>query len=369
MKIRIAAQEIKAAVESAASLAPGNRLKPILETILLTVVPGGLEIAATNLTSAAWFKVDGGADHEPGPICLPAENFLRIVKQAGKAPLTLSWDGKASRAKVHFGSTKVNLPVENHGDFPDVHRFLDDTDFVSLPVNTLIAGLDRTNFAVAGDFKMRTMAGVCFDVSPGSLRLSATDGIRMCSVDHPIENESYSARTVVRPVDTKWLLRIAGGSGSRVDLQITDRFIRFRGPCGEMVHSTIAGSFPKYDIATQLAHEKKVGIKVSDLRSLLTMATLLKSKGLEWKFRFLKDTGNLVIEATSGLDGEVQADLQVNWTHDDFAIGLDPTKILDALKQVEEESIDLLLGTARQPAVIRENGNGLTYHYALSARV
>jgi DNA polymerase-3 subunit beta len=369
MKVDLSADLLRPAVESAASLAPGTMIKPILETLLFSVTDdGAVTISATDYTTTSirFCMVGEGDGIVPGSTCLPSRNLLRLVKQAKGKTLTFSWDEGCPTANVSFGRTSVDLAVERALDFPEVSRFDPSVPSVSLPVADLNGLLKRVNFAVAKDFRSRILAGVRFQTIDDILRVTATDGIRMAVAERKIDNTSgCSIDAVSLPVDPKSLVRIAGKDGT-VAIQY-DKALGFNGQYGEQCHNTMRGRFPAYDLRKQLGYTKAVTVETEALQTALERAALLKAKGQDWKFTLTDEA--MAINARSGLEGNVDTVLPVNWQHDEFAMRLDPVLLLDAVKKVSAEQVELSFGTDRQPALMQETIDDLTYLFALGARV
>lgn len=369
MKVEIAADLLLSAAESAAALAPGTHIRPILETTLVEVgADGAVTLSATDhATSMVWFRVEGGESPQAGRMCVPSANLLRVVKRAGKAPVTLSWNGKSTRANVAFQGTRASLPVENPVDYPEILRFDDTKPYVTVPASIVMGLLSRVNFATAGDFKSRALAGVRMSINSKTISLTATDGIRMAVAAHDIANESGCAFECVtlpiKPKDVQW---IAGKEGN-VDLQKVSGTLRMRGINGERLHNAMTVDFPKFDLESQLALSKRAVFKTKDLQDALERAVMLKAKSPRWEFTF--NNGHMTVNTVTGLDGNLDADAPVEWTHAQMAIRLSPSLLLEAVKAVKSEIVDLDLESPREPVRLREANGGLLYLYALGAQV
>lgn len=372
MKFKIAADKIRPAAEACAAIAPKEGTKPQLEATLITVFESGLvEFAATDLVDSLWFGIEGATDIEPGKVFIPSINFLRTVKQADERELSLSWKSDAGRAKVEFGDTKVGLPVEPPEDFPAIQRFDPALPFITLPAAQLSAMLKRVNFSVMDDFKTRTLAGVNIEVKPKTLRMTATDGVRMATAERDIENKSETRQSaIVRPILPKYLKTFVTEETDSVDVQISEGSVRLRGTRGQLARRAIMGTYPAFDLEKEYGatYQSKVEVVLKELRDVLETAALIKAaRETTCEFKWAENL--LQINANAGLDGQVEAKLVIAWPFEPFKIRLDAGLFAEAVKVADTEKVELSFGTDRQPALLREvTEDGLLYLYCISAK-
>jgi len=384
MRLTIPADKLRAAVEACAAIALGGQ-RPQLEATLIEVLDSGVvEIAATNQNDALWFRIAGATKCEPGKLFTPSANLFRTVKLAGDRDLTVQWE-TGGRAKLSYADVKVGLPVEPPEDFPAMQRFDPSAFFVTLAMPALSAMLKRVNFSVMGDFKTRTLAGVNIEIRPKSLRMTATDGVRMATVERDIENQDGKrASAIVPPITPKFLktftddtetegddeaVEAAEARRDLVDVQVTEGSFRLRGSRGELTRRTIVGTYPDYDLEKQLSatYQSRVDVDSKTLKELLETASLIKANGATTcEFRWSES--GLEVDAASGLDGAVSAKLPLPWKFPPFKIRLDPGLLSDAVKVCEADTVELAFGTDRQPALLREVDEGLLYLYCISSK-
>jgi len=369
MKFTLAADAIRPAVEACASIAPGEGKKPQLESTLITVnADGTVQFAATNTADALWFKVAGATDVEPGPLFVPSVNLLRLVKQADDEKLTVTWDETKGQAIFTFAESRIKLPVEDPKDFPQIQRFDPKGHFVTLPLPALSMMFKRVNFAVMDDFRQRTLAGVNVQIKAKSLKLTTTDGVRMATVERDIDNPTgVRTSTIIPPLPPKIIKTFSIEDEDPVDVQVTDTAIALRGTRGELTRRAINGQFPDWDLEKQLVYQHHIEVPTKSLKEVLETAALLKvNSPTTCEFNWTAD--GLLLEASSGIDGNVRAKLAAPWPHPPFSIRLDAALLAEAVKCADADQVDLSFGDERQPALLREMQDGLLYLYAISPK-
>jgi DNA polymerase III sliding clamp (beta) subunit (PCNA family) len=322
------------------------------------------------MSDSFWFRVDPVPDQAftPGKLFLGSANLIRAVKEAGKGEVTVESVGDHS-ALISWASTKVRLPAEMVGDAPQIKRFNPTDPTVQLPAADLIAMLKRVNFATSSHFKSRAMAFVRIEVKPKSLRLGATDGVRIASVEVDLDKDAdYVSTAYVLPIKPARIkLLVDGDDKVTIKIRVTPEIITLITDSAEMTIRTGHAQWPDYDIDKQLTNAKAVTIPTADMKKLLNGADLLKVKG-ETTCEFRLTATSLEMEAIATIEGAVNSRIPVDWKYDPFTIRLDPSFLWDAVNACEADQVELSFDTNQQPAKLREAEGNRLYLYALGAR-
>ena len=371
MKYTSPAPRLLKAIQAAAALAPGTGKRFQIESTLLTVTDvGALEVQATDMADSFWFRVDPvpNTPFTPGKLFLGSANLSRAIKEAGKADVTIETVGDYG-ALISWGTTKVKLPAEMVEDAPPVKRFNPADPTVQLPASGLIALLKRVNFATSTDFKNRSMAFVRIEVKPKGLRLGATDGARIASVEIDLDKDAaYVSTAYVMPIKPARIkLLVDGDDKVTIKLRVTPEIITLVTDSAEMTVRTGHAQWPDFDIDKQLTNAKAVTIPTADMKKLLNGADLLKVKG-ETTCEFKLTANALEMDAIATVEGAVNSQIPVEWKYDPFTIRLDPSFLWDAVNACDADQVELSFDTNQQPAKLREAEGNRLYLYALGAR-
>jgi DNA polymerase III sliding clamp (beta) subunit (PCNA family) len=367
MRFTAPAESLRAAVDTAASFAPNDGLRPQLECVKVTVREDGTaEFAATDLYRTCWFAVAGATDTDPGSVSISSKNLLRSIKQAKTRGITLSHQPGQQKATIKFGSTEVGLVAEE--SFPDIARFNRDLPSASIDGEVLKGLVKRTRFATHKDFKFRVLSGVQFLITGGGhLQLAASDGVRLAVAKAPVAGPLTGA-AICPPFDHKLLNRIYTEEKPAIEFQYSESALRLVGAAGELSFRTIAGEYPDVSIAAGIDLSTRVDLACGEFKELLQRATLLKVQ-TQTDYRFNLVPGRLDLEVKAGVEGDVTASLAVEWPGAQTRIGLDPALMLPAVKVMDAERIVLCLGNPTDPACLREMNGQIDYAYFVGSRV
>lgn len=371
MKITSPAPRLLKAIQGAAALSPNTGKRFQIESTLLTVTDtGALEVQATDLADSFWFRVDPVPDKPftPGKLFVGSANLLRAVKEAGKAEVTIEVAGRYG-AQISWGTTVVKLPSESVEDAPGIKRVQPTDPSVQLRASEFMGLLKRVNFATSTDFKTRAMAFLRMEVKPKGLRMCATDGVRIASVEVDLDKDpNYVATTYILPIKPARLkLLVDGDDTVMLKIGVTQDMLTLSTDSAEMTVRAGHASWPDFDIDQKITNPKTVMVKTADLKNLLGGAELLKVRG-ETSYEFRWSAAGLEMEAAATVEGSVNAKLAVEWKHDPFTIKLHPGLLWDAVNACDAEQVELSFDTNQQPAKLREAEGNRLYLYALGAR-
>lgn len=368
MKLKVQAPDIKTILDATASVAPGTAKRPQLECTRIDVAQGRVTFASTNLDETVWLTFDGEFEGDPGQVYLPSANLLRVVKEAKKGEVLITWNGKSQKASIRMGGTTIKLPVEPPEHLPPILRFDEEKPFVSLPGSALTGLFTRTRFSIMTDFASRALGGVNLKLTPDQIEAAASDGKRISIVKVPCANQAaLKVSAILPPISTanvKWLIHEPSDT---VDLQLTENRFLLRGPRGELTQGLICGQFPDYEGHVERHHPKSMEVERKPLIEFFDRAKIIKVVS-EIKYKFALRAGEIHMSATAGVDGAVEAVLAVPWTWDDMDIPFDPSLLVDALKAMSSTHVILGFDTPASTILLTEINEDYDNHFAASPR-
>jgi len=369
MRLRAPSIKLKPFVNATASLAPGSGKRPQLECTRIDVLGDKATFSATNLSETVRLVLsDDEMTGEDGSVYLPSVNLQRVVREAKREDVEISWNGKAQKALVQFGSVRVSLPIEPPDNLPRIPKFDAKAPFVTLTGAALAGTLARTTFAVQSNFMARALGGVSMKLKPGQLEAAATDGTAIAIVRVPVSNPSaVSAEAILPPISHKTIAWVCADDTANVDLQFAENSLRVRGPDGELTWRLMVGKFPDYDGHVPESAPKTVEVERRKLLLFLDKARLLKYASLP-EYTFTARRGELEMVATAGIDGTVQATLEIDWVWEELVTSLDPLLLEVAVKAMGEDTITVGFEAGDKPVLLRESGALLENRYAVSPR-
>ena len=119
-----------------------------------------------------------------------------------------------------------------------------------------------------------------------------------------------------------------------------------------LVSRLIEGEFPNYEQVVPKEAKDKISVKRIGLLAATKRAALFTNQdSLAVKIELSKD--KMVLSKSAPYIGEAREEVAVDYKGKDVAIGFNPEYLIDALKNISDEVINLEVVDVEKPGVIR----------------
>ena len=290
---------------------------------------------------------------ESGAVAVSGRTFSEIVAKMPQAAVDLSVQESSAELTLRCQRSRFHLRGMHAREFPTLPRF-DDASVLTLDAQTLLAGIRRTAFAIAGDDK-GVISGLFVNLVDGSLELVATDGFRLAQLRTAVDTPSQDVSMVFPKRAIDELVRQLGHAGSLpVGLRLNGQQVAFSFPDRYMTMRLIDGTYPNYrqiipstftreailDRASLAAAVERVGV----------MASERESHCVKMEFNA---SGELNMVAGNQEVGDSQELLNCEYQGEPLTIHFNAAYLGEALKHTQAESVRLSMNTTLSPALIR----------------
>jgi len=354
MKFKASQQALMSAIQTVEGAVAAKTTLPILSNVLIEAHKDSLIFNATDLDIGIVYKATAEVSEE-GTITVPAKRFADIIKELPEGDVTVNVR-KNFNMIIDCQSCSfrlIGLPKE---EFPSIPKF-SKKESVALGQSLLKKIIKRVSFAMSRDETRYVLNGTLFLFKNKNLRLVATDGRRLAFTEIKAEI-NIEKKEVIVPVKTiNELNKILKDEGE-VKINFTDNQIAFEMDGTTIISRLIEGEFPNYEQVIpkekQKEKQEKIKIEKSKLLSAIKRASLFTSTDSQSiKMDVFKN--KLVVSKTTPDIGEVKEDIAMNYKGKELTVGFNPNYLIDVLKVLKEEEVDLELQDAEKPGVFREN--------------
>ncbi|NJM13774.1 MAG: DNA polymerase III subunit beta [Synechococcaceae cyanobacterium SM1_2_3] len=339
---------------------------PILTNVLMTVRERDLTLTATDLEVELSVRADLVAE-APGVITLPARklhDILRALPEDGAVTLSVEND----KATVRCGRSRFTLGTLPAADFPTLEDLPFEGD-MRLHQGALRSLIERTHFAMAQQDVRYYLNGLLLEVSPGLLRIVATDGHRLAFQELPTEVDVTETRQVIVPrKGVMELMRLLTDSDAEVALKLGANHIRATMGDIRFTSKLIDGKFPDYQRVIPREGSRVVIADRVALRNALTRTSLVlsdKTQGI----RLQLDDWILRTQAQNPDQEEAEEEVEINYSGGPLEIGFNGSYLLDALGALGGELAKLSFADAGSSCLIEEAEGGSGKHVIMPMRL
>jgi DNA polymerase-3 subunit beta len=215
--------------------------------------------------------------------------------------------------------------------------------------------LNMTSFAVSFDETRYILNGILFKMAEDKLTLVATDGRRLALVERKLPNSINKPISIIVPIKTIHELNRNLAEEGQVLLGIGTNQILLDLGKTQIVSRLIEGEFPDYQQVIPQASPNKIKIDREQCLLATRRAALLVTPDYQaMKLEVFKN--RLVISKSTPNLGDSREELVCEYSGKDMIIGFNPDYLIDVLKNLTDQTVELEVTDSEKPGVIRTNG-------------
>ena len=226
---------------------------------------------------------------------------------------------------------------------------------------TLKEAIRQTIFSIADNDTNKMMTGELFEITENVLKVVSLDGHRI-SIRKIDLKDSYEPRKVIVPGKTlQEISKIIGGEAeAEVQISFTKNHIVFEFDRTVVVSRLIEGEYFRIDQMLSSDYETKLTINKKEFLDCIDRATLLVREG-EKKPIIIEITDNTMELRIDSAMGSMNESIDISKEGKDILIGFNPRFLIDALKVIDDETINIYLVNPKAPCFIRDDEESYTY--------
>ena len=358
MKIICTKSNLVKGVSIVSKAVPSKTTMPILECILIDASTDVVKLTANDMELGIETSIDGEII-DRGIIAINARIFSEIVRKLPDSEVVIETLGE-SQAIITCEKAKFNIAAQSGEDFAYLPAVEKD-DFITVSEYTLKEVIRQTIFSIADSDTNKMMTGELFEIDDNILKVVSLDGHRI-SIRKIELKDSYSPKKVIVPGKTlQEISKIVGGEAeSDVDISFTRNHIVFEFDRTVVVSRLIEGEYFKIDQMLSSDYETKVRINKRELLDCIDRATLLIKEGDKKPIIIdIRDESmELKIKSQAGSMDEV---ILCTKEGRDLLVGFNPKFLIDALRVIDDEEVDLYFMNAKAPCFIKDETQSYIY--------
>ncbi len=354
MKIICNKEILISSINKVSKAVSSKNTKPILDCILLKASIDEFKIIANNLELGIETRVTNSVIVEVGSIALEAKTFSEIIKHLPNEDIEISTDENNSTI-IKCVKSEYKISGLAGDEFPDLPEIQKDFGY-KMKQSKLKDMIKQTIFSVSTDESKPTLTGELVEITNNSFNLVSVDGFRISFRTLKLENEYIDIQAIIPGSSLNEISKVLLSNSTDITLYFTDKHVLFDLGDTTIVSRTIEGEFLKY--ATVFLAEAKTIINKNrkEIITCIERASILSrdSKKNPIKLEIKKD--KLIITSNSEL-GTAYEELDINLEGEELIIAFNPKYLLDALKAIEDENIQICFTSNLSPCIIKSDEN------------
>lgn len=325
---------------------------PILSNILIETQQDGIKLTATDLDIGISCVIPVDIQ-EQGAITLPAKRFSDIIKELPSEDVSIA-SKKNNLVVIETGLCQFKIMGLAREEFPKLPEFKD-KEVIKLEQAGLKQVLNLTSFAVSFDETRYILNGILFKINKNNLTLVATDGRRLAIIEKKLNQGIDRDINIIIPIKTIHELNRNLKDEGGLSLLLGDNQVLFDLGNVVVISRLIEGEFPDYRQVIPPPSENKIRIDRTQFLLAVRRAALLATPDYQAvKLEVFKN--KLVISKSTPDIGESREELDMEYQGKEMAIGFNPNYLIDVLKNLTVETVELELTDSEKPGVMRIDG-------------
>lgn len=351
MKVKVLKEDLMKGIGIIQSAVDVRSTLPILSNILMEVEGKSLRLTTTdlNLGISCLLPIE---PQEAGAVAVPAKRFGDIVKELSEQEINIT----AKKNNLVTVETKncqfklMGLPKEEFPKLPDFK----DKEVIRLGEEGLKKLLNLVVFAASSDETRYILNGVLFKINKDQISLVATDGRRLAVAHKKIQNPVAQPVSMIIPIKTIHELIRNLTEGFELSLILGQNQAMFTLGRVTIVSRLLEGEFPDYQAVVPTGSENKIKVEREQFLQAVRRAAILSTPDFQAvKLEVFKN--RIVVSKSTPDVGESREEVPAEYSGKELVVGFNPAYLIDVLKNLEDDSVNIEVTEADKPAVVRKD--------------
>jgi DNA polymerase-3 subunit beta len=362
MKLSIAKNELNDAIQQVAKAISSRPAIPILGGIKFEVNHQGVTLTAsdTDISIQSFIPAESSDSviakvEKPGSVVLPAKFFVEIVKK-------LPSDNVEIEVSDHFitmirsGSTDIQMVGLDPEEFP-VLPSIEQGDVLQIHGDLLKSIIRQTIFAASTSEQTPILTGALVNLQDQQLRFVATDRHRLAYRTAKVDSspELRFSNIVLSSKTLNELSRLIPDASALVDMVVADNQALFKIGNVLFYSRLLDGIYPDTSKIIPQSFKTELIVDTKKITDAIDRAYLMSREEKTNIVRLITlDNGGIEVSSSSSELGRVTEQLEAfSMEGDPLRIAFNSKYMLDVLKVIDSEQLNIQFNGAMSPIIIR----------------
>ncbi len=340
-KLLEAVQKLQSAVGAKSSM-------PVLEGILISAEQGKITLIAYNLEMGMKKEIYAKCTEE-GDIVINARLLAEILRKMNGLQVEISADDRLN-CNIKSNDATFDIMGMAATDFPEIPTVSEVNSF-EIEGKTLSQLKKGTSFAAAQtEGSKPILTGIDISVCEGFIQFVAIDGYRMAIKREKI-NIDRDFEFIVTSKAINEAVKLIEDENEAVKIKVGERLISFNINGYDFISRLLEGEFVNYKKTIPPSFTQKVTVNTRDLINTIERVSLLISESFTTPVRCYFNELNVIFTCATS-QGRATETFNTKLEGENFEIGLNNHYLLDALKAIEDENINILFNGSNAGVLI-----------------
>lgn len=352
MKFTVSSSSLLSLLATTGKVISNKNTLPILDYFLMELKGSELKVTTSDLETTLTGSITVDGVEREGTIAAPAKLMLDSLKEFPELPLEIDVNDQNWEIRINWKSGKLSIPGASAVSYPAVPTLSPEQREITLDVDTLIGGINKTIFATADDELRPVMNGVYINFAPSMLTFVGTDAHKL--VKYEAKTDSDLTASFILPKKPANLLRsVLLREEDAVKLGFDSKNAVFTLRNHTLVCRLIEGNYPNYNAVIPTNNPNKVLVDRIELLNGIKRVAVCSNPTTNL---IRMDIGENRINLTAqDIDFSVSADETISCSYDgqEITIGFKSTFLVEILANIETPTVQVELADSTRAGVFK----------------
>lgn len=352
MKVKITKAVLLDGLKTVQSIAPAKGSFQILQNVKMDAKDGKLTLTCSDVDETIVCECPCEVIEEDSTT-IPVKSLISAVSVAQEGPISLSVNGheKATFVSGEFKFSIVGLPATDFPNLPDANG-----TSIDVPKKIVKDMIRKTQYATSKDDTRRTLSGCLFSFKGEKLTAVATDGRRLAVSEYAVGDSSKGEIDIIVPAKAiNELSKNLDGDGI-CRITIAGSQVLFDVGKAKIYSKLIDDSYPNYRQVIPKELKYVLSVDRNEFMDMLMRVAVFANNQNGTQMKFHIEDGVCSTSSSSADLSDATDRVSVKYDGEPVDVMLNPNYVMDAIKAIDEDTIDIYINDGTSPIVIRKGG-------------
>ena len=360
MKLTFQKDDLLNGINIVLKAVPSKTTMPILECILIDASDNQIKLTANDMELGIETKVEGSILSR-GKIALDAKLLSEIIRKlsGGESDITIESDDKYNTT-ITCDNSVFHIQGKNGDEFSYL-PFIEKDHFICLSQFTLKEVIRQTLFSISVNDSNKMMTGELFQVTDNELKVVSLDGHRMSIRKVELKDHYENIKVIVPGKTLGEISKILNGDNEKdVRIYFSKNHILFEFDDTVVVSRLIEGQYFRIHQMLSSDYETKVTVNKKELLDGIDRASMKIGEKYKKPIIISITDHSMELKMNSSF-GSMNAEVMIHKNGKDIMIGFNPKFLMDALRIIDDEEVDLYMMNPKSPCFIKDADENYIY--------
>ena len=362
MNITISKKDLLRLIARCLGVVEKKTTMPVLTNVLVAVdTPNTVRVAATDIHLAVSSQMSADVDGE-GSAAIPARDLYDRVKAMPEGPVSIR-AGESTHTELRSETSPrwYRVPSFDGSSFPALPEPAPDAPTLELEVELLSRLINQTQFSISADESKAALNSALFEWEGDRIRMVTADRHRLTKVEANVPGRQATATMLIpakaiaelrKLANDAMSFKSAGDEPSMVTIVQSGPNVFFTFGDVQFSSKLVDGQFPAYQKIIMKASDRSVRVPrvvLIDALEAVSLAASERTGGVKLTI----EPGTMRITSGSSESGEGYDEVPVDYDGKSTAIGFNAKYLLDVLRVLDDEEVELQLFGELDPVIVK----------------